>query len=96
MAVLVTTDPAVFRDIDCTPDLEDGIGPVMMGTPIAEAEGVPNRRYAVCHPWPLEGIDEAGDPVGGVDVAWAWAYAYSAIQVLPELPADWRYPEAGA
>lgn len=47
MAILVVPNKTLLDEIVCTPDLEGGVGPVLIGTPIELADS----RLACCHPW---------------------------------------------
>ncbi len=79
MVVLVVPNQTILDEIGCTPDLEGGIGPVLIGAPLTGADG----RRAVCHPW------------SEVTRDWLEAYVQniSGCQVLDELPQDWQYPD---
>ena len=78
MAVLVTPNRDILDEIFCTPDLEGGIGPVLIGDPLIGVDG----RCAVCHPWNEVSEDWLAAYVQGIQGA----------QVLDELPGDWQYP----
>jgi len=47
MAILIVPNKDILTEIACTPDLEGGIGPVLLGEPLELADG----RFACCHPW---------------------------------------------
>jgi hypothetical protein len=83
---LIATSPAPFAEIAYLPGIEGGLGPVAVGELLAEPEGAKDRRFAVCHHWPID----------GPDVAWAEIYGAPDIAVAADLPADWRHPAPGA
>ena len=74
MAVLLAPNQALLDEIAATPDIEGGIGPVKMGTPLVAEDG----RLAVCHPWNKVSID------------WLTAYTanIAKAQVVDVLPKD--------
>lgn len=83
--VLVFRDKTSFdrirADIVCTPDIEGGIGPVMIGTPAMGADG----RCLVAHNW------------AEVDGDWLAAYTGGEnppMQILAAAPPDWKPAEA--
>lgn len=84
MVCFVSENPDVFAEIEYMPAIEGGLGPVKLGTPVTEREGVPGRRYACCHHWPID----------GPDVAWAEIYGAPDLLIYDGLPPDWRYLEA--
>lgn len=43
--ILIFASQATLDDITCTPDIENGIGPVMIGTPVKAQDG----RVAISH-----------------------------------------------
>jgi hypothetical protein len=45
--ILIFASQATLDDITCTPDIENGIGPVMIGTPVRAQDG----RVAISHPF---------------------------------------------
>jgi hypothetical protein len=45
--ILIFASQATLDDIMCTPDIENGIGPVMIGTPVRAQDG----RVAISHPF---------------------------------------------
>lgn len=71
---LIVTSQAILDEIGYTPDIEGGIGPVMLGVPIKSTDG----RLAVHHHW-----TEA-------DKAWLETYIadLAGCSVQEELPAD--------
>lgn len=79
MAILIVPNQAILDEIAATPDIEGGIGPVMMGTPLEAKDG----RFAVCHPWNRVSID------------WLTAYTKGAAkaEIVDELPKDFEVKE---
>lgn len=53
MAILIVPTKTILNEIACTPDLEGGVGPVLIGVPLELADG----RFACCHPWNEVTID---------------------------------------
>lgn len=53
MAWLIVPTQAIADEIACTPELEGGIGPVMLGVPLILTDG----RLAFGHPWNEVTID---------------------------------------
>jgi hypothetical protein len=45
--ILIFASQATLDEIMCTPDIENGIGPVMIGTPVRAQDG----RVAISHPF---------------------------------------------
>lgn len=60
--ILGTTNPALWDEIGFTADIEDGIGPVKIGTPVTYLDPEGATWYLVCHPF------------AEVDGAWLEAY----------------------
>ncbi len=73
--ILIFASQATLDDIMCTPDIEGGCGPVMIGTPVRAQDG----RVAISHPF------------SEVDLDWFAAYTQGenpAVIIVEELPAD--------
>lgn len=64
MAILIA-NRNILDEIACTPALEDGIGPVLLGVPVELEDG----RFACCHPWDEATIDWLAAYVQGIDGA---------------------------
>ena len=47
MPIIIFSSQAWLKEIVCTPDLENGIGPVLIGTPLQAQDG----RVAIAHPF---------------------------------------------
>lgn len=65
MAILIAPTQALLDKIACTPDLENGVGPVVLGVPLELADG----RLACCHPWSEVTIDWLTGYVQGISGA---------------------------
>ena len=75
MSILIFASQATLDDIMCTPDIEGGCGPVLIGTPLQAQDG----RVAIAHPF-----DE-------ITCDWFEAYMQREnppCQVVDELPVD--------
>lgn len=73
--ILIFASQATLDDITCTPDIENGIGPVMIGTPLKAVDG----RVAISHPF------------SEVDCDWFSAYTQGdnpAVVICDTLPGD--------
>jgi hypothetical protein len=73
--ILIFASQATLDDITCTPDIENGIGPVMIGTPVRAQDG----RVAISHPF------------SEVDCDWFSAYTQGdnpAVVICDTLPRD--------
>jgi len=73
--ILIFRDQAILDEIGATPDIEGGIGPVLIGTPVTALDG----RVAISHPF------------SGVDLDWLAAYMQGEnppCQVVDALPGD--------
>lgn len=51
--ILIVPKKELADEIACTPDIEDGVGPVMLGIPIELKDG----RFAYIHPWNYVTVD---------------------------------------
>jgi len=75
MSILIFASQATLDDIMCTPDIEGGCGPVMIGTPVRAQDG----RVAISHPF------------SEVDLDWFAAYTqgeHPAVVITDTLPVD--------
>lgn len=73
--ILIFASQATLDDIMCTPDIEGGCGPVMIGTPVKAKDG----RVAISHPF------------SEVDLDWFAAYTqgeHPAVVITDTLPPD--------
>ena len=73
--ILIFASQATLDDIQCTPDIEGGGGPVMIGTPVRAQDG----RVAISHPF------------SEVDLDWFSAYTqgdHPAVVICDSLPGD--------
>jgi hypothetical protein len=73
--ILIFASQATLDDITCTPDIENGIGPVMIGTPVRAQDG----RVAISHPF------------SEVDLDWFAAYTQGdrpSMVICETLPVD--------
>jgi hypothetical protein len=73
--ILIFASQATLDDIMCTPNIEGGCGPVMIGTPVRAQDG----RVAISHPF------------SEVDLDWFSAYTqgdHPAVVICDRLPAD--------
>lgn len=79
MAILIVPNQELLDEIACTPNIEGGIGSVMMGTPLEAKDG----RLAVCHPWSQVSMD------------WLSAYTanIAGAEVVEVLPKDFEVKE---
>ena len=75
MPIIIFSSQAWLKEIVCTPDLENGIGPVLIGTPLQAQDG----RVAISHPF------------SEVDLDWFSAYTqgeHPAVVITDTLPVD--------
>jgi hypothetical protein len=73
--ILIFASQATLDDIQCTPDIENGVGPVMIGTPVTAQDG----RVAISHPF------------SEVDLDWFSAYTQGdapPVTIVDLLPSD--------
>lgn len=78
--ILATTNDALWDEIGATPDIEDGAGPVLIGTRAVYVDEQGATWYVVCHPF------------AEVDSAWILAYCSGdnpAVVMLEAIPAKW-------
>lgn len=75
---------SVRADIGATPDIEGGLGPVLVSDPASHAVAA-DGRCAIAHPWPFDGPD--------ADWLRAQVADVPGVEVLESLPADWVWPE---
>jgi len=95
--ILIFASQATLDDIMCTPDIEGGCGPVMIGTPIrgGRYEQVPDDdpesetgMKTIVVP---DGRVAISHPFSEVDLDWFAAYTQGenpAVIIVEELPAD--------
>ncbi len=81
MAILIVPTRELLDEIACIPNLDGGIGPVMMGIPVELADG----RFAVVHPWHDVSIDWLTAYVSGIEGA-----EVLEGDTLPYPVKDWR------
>lgn len=75
MSILIFASQATLDDIMCTPDIEGGCGPVMIGPPVKAKDG----RVAISHPF------------SEVDLDWFSAYTqedHPAVVISDTMPVD--------
>jgi hypothetical protein len=85
--ILATKNDALWTDVSFTPAIEGGVGPVAIGDRLVLKDEAGVLWYIAVHPF------------GEVDGAWLAAYTSGdnpAIVILPEIPATWTHPAAGA
>ena len=73
--ILIFSSQATLDDIQCSPDIEGGCGPVMIGTPVRAKDG----RVAISHPF------------SEVDLDWFSAYTQGdapPVTIVDSLPPD--------
>ncbi len=63
MAILIVPALDLLAEIAATPNLDGGIGPVLIGAPAELADG----RFAVAHPWSAVSIDWLAGYVQGIE-----------------------------
>lgn len=73
--ILIFGSQAILDDIQVTPDIEGGTGPVLIGTPVRAVDG----RVAISHPF------------SEVDLDWFSAYTQEEnprVVIVDKLPSD--------
>jgi hypothetical protein len=73
--ILIFSSQAILDEIGCSPDIEGGVGPVMIGTHLEAVDG----RVAISHPF------------SDVDLDWFAAYTqgdHPAVVICETLPRD--------
>lgn len=78
MVILVFKSQEILDEIGFSPDIEGGIGPVMIGTPVISQDG----RVAISHPF------------SEIDIDWFSAYTQGEnppVVIIDSLPSDWIY-----
>lgn len=82
-----TVAQALMRQFPITDAVEGGSGAIVLGLPNVEADPAPHR-VAWSHPWTEVDVDRLRALIERKGVS-------NKIQVLNELPADWRFSSPG-